>query len=385
MLKKYDEYINIIYNEAIQRGPYNTDSSLKYLFRSIRHIFIGSLYVDKIFDRELFISLRYLRNEKHITKNIKKIKFYDLNQLGIQNKERLNLIFKLIVILYKGLVKNKIKSSLVLFLALVFFEKLKKCNNEVTFIYYSELPEVFMLSKIAIDSQIKFNYLELSGYITESASIFCYRYTSIMNIVSNFARDIEYIKSEKYSSIYTLNDIKKNLSETHNYKDQKKIFYYTSGYYSRLKANSHSHEFLKENEKVERKILTKLAELSNKLDIELIVMPHYSRNVENIEDAIEYYNSFLIEFKKVIINTNNEFKFKNGDLSITYGSNVFFDNLFLGRKSIVIEGIKANYEFLTYSSINPFYYKISNFNTEKLSSLLDLSPKNFYEEKVTNL
>ena len=52
-------------------------------------------------------------------------------------------------------------------------------------------------------------------------------------------------------------------------------------------------------------------------------MPHYSRNVENIEDAIEYYNSFLIEFKKVIINTNNEFKFKNGDLSITYGSNVF--------------------------------------------------------------
>ena len=31
-----------------------------------------------------------------------------------------------------------------------------------------------------------------------------------------------------------------------------------------------------------------------------------------------------------------------------------FDNLFLGRKSIVIEGIKANYEFLTYSSINPF-------------------------------
>ena len=53
-----------------------------------------------------------------------------------------------------------------------------------------------MLSKIAIDSQIKFNYLELSGYITESASIFCYRYTSIMNIVSNL-REILNILSQK--------------------------------------------------------------------------------------------------------------------------------------------------------------------------------------------
>ena len=383
MQKTISGYVQLIENESSYRTDYKNGFSYIYLLRALKHIFSGTNLISNVSERKINVSLKYLNYETHLSKNFGDLRFHHLESFKIRNNRRIFLILVFFKIFFYGFFTFKIKSSLIFFLSLCFFEKLNDYKKTINFIYYSELPEIYGLSLLMNNSTTGFNYLELANFLTRGSAIQCNKFITLFDFIADYAKDCDFIKASKYEHIISTQDIK-NKSQSFSCVDRKsKVFYYTSGYYSRLIIGSHAKQFLIDNMNREYTAIERLSYLTNKLNTELILMPHYARNVESVERANEYYSIFLDKYKNVKLSQDSSKYIQNDyDLSVTYGSNVFFDQLYLGRKSIIIDGVPKLADILQYEKIKPFFYESDKISENEFRDLILQSPLEFFNHKI---
>ena len=163
----------------------------------------------------------------------------------------------------------------------------------------------------------------------------------------------------------------------------KRVGFYTSGYFARIKFDSHSKEFLAECESEEIEIIRMLSDLVPSAKNRLIICPHYFRGVENYAESKSYYASKLnlAADKSVTISPTTQSP-RDFDLVLTHASNVFFDALFQGKKAFIIGGQRSYQTFLKSSAMGRFHVPINRLNGQLLTELMETSDFEFLTDRL---
>jgi len=214
------------------------------------------------------------------------------------------------------------------------------------------------------------DFAALIHIVTKSDSITAHHheYVSFLDddiiIVSNhlyFTNEISYLYALANKRLYCADKYhyKISISDISGQSRQKsgkrlKIGIYTAGHYSRLTHNFYSNPVLLQGEIEERNMLARMHEYAfNHPEIDVIIFPHYRRGIETEYSAIKYYEAFLatdnMSLHKPI--GNGVSPREEIDLGITVVSSIFWDRLFNGQKTVIVNPTPIIVKFVNNSSI----------------------------------
>jgi len=242
--------------------------------------------------------------------------------------------------------------------------------KKVTFIgfaYDESLSGVaFFLKNYGV--QVKFvvdtGFLDFCGPVVASEVEYRTKFQCIFHHKKNW-----YKYSESCSYRHKINLANKN--------SNKVVGVYTSGFYARQNTNSKK-KYLKKGMQSERRMIKEIQNwASNRKDLEFWLYLHWRGKIENEEDArIEYAS--LLELDNVILIPSNRYsieEFNDVSMSIACVSEIFFDRLELGYKSILCHSFEEDFLKKT---------DLEFLNARDVKSLNELSSMRFsdYKNKV---
>ena len=274
----------------------------------------------------------------------------------------LYFIFKLYLYLDKQYRKNGIFKEIAI--GSLFYLGISSKNlQEVRYHYYSFVPEVFISSYLtSIDETINSVFYMHMRFIDPSSSIVC---NQLVN-----ENEISHSYCIKNKDIYVAQDYTYEIKKHHIFpsssfqKNVPTLGFYSSGMNARKSSNYFKTDKINQWINIEEKVLELLTIfVSNHNDYDLTIFPHYTRGVESIASAKNYYQKFMDNPNiKLHMHSNNKNDYKKINLGVTVESNVFWDRMHIGHKTILVDSLIAK-DFLNDTSLKNFYI-----DTEKLSN-----------------
>jgi hypothetical protein len=242
--------------------------------------------------------------------------------------------------------KSNIYGSLMI--ALLYYISIRSSKlSRVNFYYYSFVPEVVpFLFFIKNNPDIKCHYYEYMSFIDETNDILCDVLHHPNEMSSQF--------SQNNNDIFVASEYRYKLSKRHflslaKEADKKKkslkainIGIYTSGWYLRNSHGYLSSELVKSGVQSERnmfELLVRFADL--RPDINFIIYIHIARGVESYDEATNYYKDILKtpNIKLMDSSCKSSDDFDKVNLGVTVQSNIFWDRLNIGLKTILIDPV----------------------------------------------
>ena len=332
---------------------------LKTLFLKINII----LFKDsKETNDEVNVSLDYFKEDVDLNVPAKTIGFSDQKISFLNGLLYLYFIFKLYFSLDIEFRKNGVFKELAIG-SLFYLGISSKNYQEVRYHYYSFVPEVFISCYLTtIDETINSIFYMYMRFIDPSSSIVCNRLINENEISHDFCiENKDVYKAENYSYEKKKQNI---FPATSNQKNRATIGFYSSGMNARQSHGYFKKDKIEQWINTEEKVIRLLADFVLKHNnYELVIFPHYSRGVENIKGAKHYYQKFINNPNvKLYLNDSNKEEYKNINLGVTIESNVFWDRMYMGYKTILVDSLIAK-DFLNTTKLKNFYI-----NTEEASN-----------------
>ena len=313
-------------------------------------------------DETLNVSLDYFKKDVYLRVPTNTMPFSN-QKIGIFcGIFYLYFIFKLYLYLDKQYRKNGIFKEIAI--GSLFYLGISSKNlQEVRYHYYSFVPEVFISSYLtSIDETINSVFYMHMRFIDPSSSIVC---NQLVN-----ENEISHSYCIKNKDIYVAQDYTYEIKKHHIFpsssfqKNVPTLGFYSSGMNARKSSNYFKTDKINQWINIEEKVLELLTIfVSNHNDYDLTIFPHYTRGVESIASAKNYYQKFMDNPNiKLHMHSNNKNDYKKINLGVTVESNVFWDRMHIGHKTILVDSLIAK-DFLNDTSLKNFYI-----DTEKLSN-----------------
>lgn len=265
----------------------------------------------------------------------KSVRLYFFSQIPLKLKTFIYLVKLFFHLLFEKLNNNN-KFFYQYFLPYYYYLLIKSTGvKNIIFHYYSFVPEISaLLDLLNSDSDIDLTYHEYCSFIDESLSVRAKTIIVPNSIVSEY-----YLSNKKifYAEEYLCeNDIEYYYKQfSKNIINNNDLVFISSGYYERLVNSKINKGLLAKGIISEDNILNQLfiyADL-NKFD-NIYISPHYARNIEDENKALKHYKKYLTK-NSIKLFKNHHHHHLNYNLGITVSSNVFWERLELGQKTII--------------------------------------------------
>jgi hypothetical protein len=321
------------------------------LFKSKKNI--------KYFDNLNITRKSYLKDVQIINSKTE-LHFIEDIPIGIKNLIKIISFSIYLLINY-----YKFKRFKQILLPYFYYIQVKSLNfKKISFHYYSFVPEISaFLELLNDDIKVHLTYYEYASFIDESFTVKADKIILPNIIVKNYI--------DKLKEIY----LSKNIEAELVFKYYEKAFstikrkpdnivFISSGWAQRIKNSKIDKKILINGNNTEIKLLNNLlayAEVNK--NVSIFIKPHYARGIESEKIAEIHYKSYLQNKNIKLIRKNkcgkNEFEQSDYNLAITVISNVFWDRLKLGLKTVLYDPPICK-SFLLNSSLNNLIIKKNN-------------------------
>lgn len=334
----------------------------------------------KPIEKNCWLTLNQLKKEEYLfEKYYQNISYKSIYDVRVPIRKKIILSIFLVQVIWKIITKSLNHDAAIAF---YLYHRISHLENEINFVYFIFLEEVRLMLMLATSNKKLIKYHELTNF-------FDVRKNYLLNeIIIPFEISVNYLKRSNNFKFQKINYLISNQQIINNSLkkriNRRSIGYYAGGYYERRSQGSYKDDFLIEAIKIEELVIRRLYDVqqTNK-DMALQILPHYTRNVENIKNAIKYYQK-VIGNKNVgnLITTKKNVSVEEFELIITLGSNVFFDAISSGKKAIMISGQQYLQNYLNTPPLFYFTYEIQDLNYNLLNHILQQNPNEFFRERL---
>jgi hypothetical protein len=222
-----------------------------------------------------------------------------------------------------------------------------------------------------------FYFHESCNFITDSSIID----SDVLYFNSEIARDYALMNKHKYRAseycyLISNNELKQKLRARLERKNPDKdicIGLYGEGFYSR-DSRFHGEKDITRGRGIERKIISFFTAYARKhSSFKFVVYPHYARGVETADGAKHFYADFLNNDNCRLnpIEKASSAEFEEVDLGVVIRSNIFWDRMFEGHSTILINPFLSG-NFLEQAILKEGEFDIDDVCFEKkFNSLLE--------------
>lgn len=228
----------------------------------------------------------------------------------------------------------------VISVAIVYYKAVKRSGaNKVHFHGYAYVPDAAVLVHIlANDNAIESHYHEYVSFIDDSVHIETNYLHSTNEISSKYAQKFgDQFHADEY--VYDVNLADLITAFNNKPKSNRRIGVYSSGFYCRADHGLFEDEVINEGVIREKMMFSYLYDYAAKRsNVEFVIYPHYTRGVESHEKAVVHYSELLKLNNVSLAGPGVESKDEHAkvELGLTTISNVFWDRLFRGFKTVLI-------------------------------------------------
>ena len=362
---------------ALDKGLYK-DNEYAYfkILRAYKYCILGGYRAHK---SQTYVSLRQLRIEKKaLMKAVPDIAFDTLEGLGFSVFSRVKLFCFLLLLTPVGLVSRKLSSCL---LSLVFYHRLTDDGAAKTFIYFGFLDEVNLCLRLCKKNNHPIGYFELANFFDNTLYITTTKLTVIYDLAKDYLLTSDKITADSIQFQIPAHVILQRAQK--NQTSNKIVGFFASGYYARLRHQTHDNDFLTSSERMEAEIISELAAAADSQGWQLLICPHYTRGVEDRAQALNYYGALLHnrpDIDTLVAQTTIDPQEVN--LTVTYGSNVFFDAYGLGKKAMLLEGPDVFQPFLQSKYVKPFVIDRKAVQDRAILDILHETDAQFFQARL---
>ena len=305
---------------------------LSQLLKIIKYLCLSIGYKKVNFNNDIHCSHPYFINDvcslPEVTVTTRDLAITPLRALSLLLKFWLLLFLQLF---FKGRYKAIIYGACCI--GILYYNGIPKHKVKVFhFHYYAFIHEIFvLLYLVKKDPDISAHYHEYMSFLDDTACVSADVIYHPNEITSCYAKNNNH-KFSANSYIYSISqqDFRERaVNETGNKKNI--IGIYSSGFHKR----SHHEEGIE----AEESMLELVREYSvRNPEKTFILYIHLARGVESYEDALSYYNKIL-ECPNISLMspaTTSTSDFQKVNLGITVNSNIFWDRLMIGMKTMLI-------------------------------------------------
>jgi hypothetical protein len=281
---------------------------------------------------------------------------YSLNEFKINLYAYIMLhLFYIYVYLVIGAKTNRAFISSVIAIAYGNYISLKQLDpKEIHFHGYAYVIDFAALIHIVTNSDsITAHHHEYVSFLDDDIVIVSNHLYFTNEVSYSYALENKRLYfADKYHYEISISDI---TGQSRQKSDNKlKIGIYSAGHYSRITHNYYSNHVILQGEIEERKMLEGMHEYAfNHPEIDFIIFPHYRRGVESENSAVKYYQEFLaldnMSLHKPIGNGGSPIE--EIDLGVTVVSSIFWDRLFNGQKTVIVNPTPIIAKFVNNSAI----------------------------------
>lgn len=315
------------------------DSYVLQLARVLKYLFAQSGNSKSGIRQEMHLSLPYhVRDVAQMPSKVESISNIKINLVDLF--KIVGLYFLLILFVDRKLKGYRAYVIGVITVAMTYYKAVKRSGADtVHFHGYAFVPDAAVLVHIlANDTAIESHYHEYVSFIEDSLHIETNFLHSTNEISSQYAQKFGgQFHANAYAYEVSLADL--TLAFNNKPKPNRRIGVYSSGFYCRADHCLYEDEVINEGVIRESKMLAHLYKYAVKRpDIEFVIFPHYSRGVETHEKAVVHYSEILKLNNVSLAGPGVESKVEHANigLGLTTISNVFWDRLFKGYKTILI-------------------------------------------------
>lgn len=234
----------------------------------------------------------------------------------------------------------------VISIAMIYYKAVKRSGaNTVHFHGFSYVPEAAAFVHIlAHDKSIASHYHEYVSFIDDSVHIVTGCLHNTNEVSSKY---VQKFAKQYYASEYVYDVSLADLIVIFNNKPkaERRIGIYSSAFYCRIKHGYLDDEIIKEGIIKEKKMFLHLYDYAlTRPDVEFVIYPHFERGVEPYEKAAIHYRDIL-KLKNVLLadaHVKSSDEHASIELGLTTISNVFWDRLNKGAKTILINPLIAD-------------------------------------------
>lgn len=228
----------------------------------------------------------------------------------------------------------------VIAVAMTYYKAVQKSGvGTVHFHGYAYVPDAAVLVHIlANDKAIMSHYHEYVSFVDDSVHIVTNCLHNTNELSSRYAKMFGgHYHADEYVYERSFDDLIAAFGDKPESKHR--IGIYSSGFYCRADHGLFEDEIINEGVIREKEMLSLLYNYAAKRpDIEFVIFPHYARGVEPYEKAVAHYRDILglnnVSLAGAHVESGDEHD--NIELGLTTISNVFWDRLFKGHKTVLI-------------------------------------------------
>lgn len=315
------------------------DSYVLQLVRVLKYLFVQFGSPKNGICQKIHLSLPYhVRDVSQMPIEVESISNIKINLVDFF--KILGLYFLLILFVDRKLKGYRAYVIGVITVAMTYYKAVKRSGADtVHFHGYAYVPDAAALVHIlANDKTIKSHYHEYVSFVDDSVHVVTNCLHSTNEISSRYA---EMFGDLFHADEYVYEISLANLIAAFNDKPESKrrVGIYSGGFYCRVDHGLFEDEIINEGVIRENKMLSLLYDYAvNRPDIEFVIFPHYARGVEPYKKAVVHYRDVLKLHNVSLAGAHVESKDEhaNIELGLTTISNVFWDRLFKGFKTVLI-------------------------------------------------
>jgi len=250
------------------------------------------------------------------------------------------LYFLLVLFLDRRLGGNRAYIIGVITVAMTYYKAVQKSGAGIVHFHgYAYIQDAAVFVHIlASDKKIMSHYHEYANFIDDSIHIVTNCLHNTNELSSGYAKMFsDHFHADEYVYERSFDYLVAVFGEKPESK--RRIGVYSTGFYCRTDHGMFEDELINEGIIREREMLTLLYNYAVKRpDIEFIIFPHYTRGVEPYEKAVVHYRDILRLTNVSLSEAHKESADEHANiaLGVTTISNVFWDRLFMGFKTILI-------------------------------------------------
>lgn len=292
--------------------------------------------------QQIHLSLPY--HVRDVAKMPREVESVSTLKIGIADIFKMVVLYLLLVLFAER--KSKCHRAYVLgviTVAMTYYKGVQKSGADtVHFHGYAFVPDVAAFVHIlANDKTLSSHFHEYMSFVDDSVHIVTNCLHSTNELSGRYAKHFyahyhadEYVYERSFDDLIAIFGDKPA--------SKRRVGVYSSGFYCRADHGFFEDEIINAGVIREREMLSQVYDYAIKRpDIEFIIFPHYTRDVEPFEKAVVHYRDILRLNNVSLADANKESmdEHANIELGLTTISNVFWDRLFMGFKTILINPI----------------------------------------------
>lgn len=317
------------------------DSYVLQLVRVLKYLFVQSGNSNSGIRQKIHLSLPYhVRDVSQMPSEVESISGLKITLLDMLKMVMLYLL--LVLFVDRKLRGYRAYVIGVITVAMTYYKAIKRSGaGTVHFHGYAYVPDAAVLVHIlANDKTIRSHYHEYVSFVDDSVHIVTNCLHSTNELSSRYAEMFgDRFHADEYVYEVSLSDLITAFAFNDKPKPKRRIGVYSSGFYCRADHGLFEDEIINEGAVRESKMLSLLYDYAvRRPDIEFVIFPHYARGVEPYEKAVVHYRDVLKLHNVSLAGAHVESKddHANIELGLTTISNVFWDRLFKGFKTVLI-------------------------------------------------